>query len=237
MERNQKLKPAAALAVKASKPFPNESTEYRQARTALLVEEIELRRQIEKVAAQRRALPLGGQVSPDYGFIGEHGKRVTLAEMFGDKDTLVAYLWMFGPERERPCPMCTAFIGAIDTPARDIQQRVAMAVIGRSPIERQKEFKRERGWRNLPFYTSTDDDFMRAYRALAPNGEEWPALLVFAKKAGHVRLFWASELGGTEDPGQDPRGAPDPTPLWNILDLTPEGRGEDWYPKLDYAAE
>jgi predicted dithiol-disulfide oxidoreductase (DUF899 family) len=241
MASGHKLKPAAELAVKASKPFPNESQEYRQARTALLVEEIELRRQIERVAAQRRTLPPGGEVSPDYTFIGEDGKRVTLPEMFGDKNTLVAYLWMYGPERERPCPMCTAFIGAMDTPARDIRQRVAMAVIGRSPIERQKAFKQERGWRNLPFYTSVDDGFMRDYRALASNGDEWPALLVFARKhdvgKDRAHLFWASELGGTEDPGQDARGAPDPTPLWNILDLTPEGRGTNWYPKLDYAAE
>jgi predicted dithiol-disulfide oxidoreductase (DUF899 family) len=46
--------------------------------------------------------------------------------------------------------------------------------------------------------------------------------------------FWSDEM--TEcDPGQDPRGAPDPQPLWHVLDKTPEGRGTDWYPKLSYA--
>ena len=78
------------------------------------------------------------------------------------------------------------------------------------------------------------DDFPRDYRALAEDGSEWPALDVWVKRDGTLRHFWGAELGGTEDPGQDARGAPDPTPLWNLLDLTPAGRGTDWYPKLDY---
>jgi len=227
------LKPPAELAAKVSKPYPNDSAEYRQARTALLAEEIELRRNIERVAAQRRALPPGGE-PPDHAFKDENGKTVRLADMFGKHDTLVSYFWMFGPQRERPCPMCTSFLGALDTPARDIAQRVAVAVIGRSPVERQLAFARERGWRNLKFFATVGDDFARDYRGLAPDGNEWPALDVWVKRDGRVHHFWGAELGGTEDPGQDARGAPDPTPLWNILDLTPAGRGVDWYPKLAY---
>ena len=229
------LKDAKALAAEASKPFPNDSAEYRSARTALLAEEIELRRHIERVAAQRRALPPGGEPA-DYLFTDQDGRSVHLADMFGPHDTLVTYFWMFGPQRERACPMCTSFLGSLDVPSRDITQKVAFAVIGRSPVARQLAFARERGWRNLRFYATTSDDFPRDYRGLSPEGEEWPALDVWVKRAGKVRHFWASELGGTEDPGQDPRGAPDPTPLWNILDLTPAGRGNDWYPKLDYPA-
>lgn len=230
------LKPAADLAAAASKPYPNDSAAYRQARTTLLAEEIELRRHIERVAAQRRALPLGGE-PPGYRFKDENGKELALADMFGTHDTLVSYFWMYGPQRERPCPMCTAFLGAMDVPVRDISQRVAFAVIGRSPVERQLAFARERGWRNLRFYATVGDDFARDYRGLAPNGDEWPALDVWVKRDGKVHHFWAPELGGTEDPGQDARGAPDPTPLWNILDLTPAGRGTDWYPKLDYGKD
>jgi len=227
------LKPAAELAAAASKPYPNDSAEYRKARTALLVQEIELRRQIERVAAQRRALPLGGE-PPDYRFDDERGKTVGLADLFGRHDTLVTYFWMFGPQRERPCPMCTAFLGAMDIPVRDLTQRVAFAVLGRSPVARQLAFARERGWRNLKFYATVGDDFARDYRGLAPDGNEWAALDVWVKRDGVVRHFWGAELGGTSDPGEDPRGAPDPTPLWNILDLTPGGRGTDWYPKLEY---
>ncbi|MBA3895890.1 MAG: DUF899 family protein [Sphingomonadaceae bacterium] len=227
------LRPAAELAAEASRRYPNDSAEYREARTVLLAEEIELRRHIGRVAAQRRALPPGGEPR-DYAFLDENGKTVGLADMFGAHDTLVTYFWMYGPERVRPCPMCTSLLGSFDIPARDIVQRIAVAVIGRSPVSRQLAFARERGWRNLKFYQCVGDDFPKDYRGLAPDGSEWPALDVWVKDGATVRHFWAGESGGTQDPGQDPHGAPDPTPLWNILDLTPEGRGADWYPKLEY---
>jgi len=227
------LKPAAELARSVSKPYPNDSGEYRQARTALLAEEIELRRHIERVAEQRRALPLGGEAL-DVRLRDENDAVVTLADLFGPHDTLVTYFWMYGPQRKRPCPMCTNFIGSFDIPLRDITQRVAFAILGRSPVARQLAFARERGWRNLKFFQVQDDDFARQYRALGTDGDEWPAMDVWVKRDGRVYHFWAAELGGTQDPGQDPREAPDPTPLWNILDLTPAGRGTDWYPKLEY---
>ena len=229
------LKSATDLAAAAAKPYPNDSAEYREARVALLAEEVELRRHIERVAAQRRALPPGGEAR-DYRFKDEDGKTVSLAGLFGGHDTLVTYFWMYGPERERPCPMCTSFLGSLDIPVRDISQRIAIAVIGRSPVERQLAFARERGWSNLKFYATVGDDFPRDYRGLAHDGSEWPALDVWVRRDGKVLHFWGSELGGTADPGQDARGAPDPTPLWNILDLTPAGRGTDWYPALAYDA-
>lgn len=229
------LKSATDLAAAAAKPYPNDSAEYREARVALLAEEVELRRHIERVAAQRRALPPGGEAR-DYRFKDEDGKTVPLADLFGLHDTLVTYFWMYGPERERPCPMCTSFLGSLDIPVRDISQRIAIAVIGRSPVERQLAFARERGWSNLKFYATVGDDFARDYRGLAPDGSEWPALDVWVRRDGKVLHFWGSELGGTADPGQDARGAPDPTPLWNILDLTPAGRGTDWFPALAYDA-
>jgi predicted dithiol-disulfide oxidoreductase (DUF899 family) len=227
------LKPAADVAAAASRPYPHDSEAYRRARTALLAEEIELRRHIERVAAQRRALPLGGE-APDHRFRDEEGRTVGWAELFGRHDTLVTYFWMYGPERERPCPMCTSFLGALDIPCKDLSQRLAMAVIGRSPVERQLAFARERGWRYLKFYATMSDDFARDYRGLLPDGTEMPALDVWVRSDGRVHHFWGSELGDTADPGEDPRGAPDPTPLWNVLDLTPGGRGTDWYPELDY---
>jgi len=228
------LTPAAQLAA-ASRPYPNDSDAYRAARTRLLVEEIELRRHIERVAEQRRALPLGGSAA-SYQFKDDNGQTVALADLFGKHATLVTYFWMYGPLRKRACPMCTAFLGSLDVPSVDITQRVAVAVIGRSPVERQLAYARERGWRNLKFFATVGDDFARDYRGLTPDGDEMPSLDVWVKRDGKVYHFWASELGGTQDPGQDPRGAPDPTPLWNILDLTPDGRGSDWYPALSYPA-
>jgi predicted dithiol-disulfide oxidoreductase (DUF899 family) len=227
------LKPASELAAQgADKRYPNDTAEYREARKRLLAEEIELRRRIARVAEMRRALPLGGEPR-HYEFKDENDKEVGLADLFGEHDTLVTYFWMYGPQRPRPCPMCTSFLGSLDIPVRDIVQRVAFAVLGRSPVSRQLAFARERGWRNMKFF-QVGDDFARDYRGLASDGSEWPALDVWVKRSGVVRHFWAGEMAGTADPGQDPRGAPDIAPLWNILDLTPAGRGTDWYPKLDY---
>jgi predicted dithiol-disulfide oxidoreductase (DUF899 family) len=228
------LAPADALARKSSKAYPNEPRDYRTARTALLAEEIELRRHIERVSAQRRALPLGGEVPRDYEFENADGKRTPLSELFGPHDTLVTYFWMFGPERERPCPMCTNFLGPVDANAPDIEQNVAFAVIGRSPVARQLAFARERGWRHLRMFGCAGTTFAEDYRGMV-DGEETAALDVFVKRNGRVYLFYAGEMGfDTADPGQDPRGAPDFAPLWNTLDLTPRGRRPDWYPKLEY---
>ena len=231
----QSLAPAAELAARSPVRFPNESAEYRAARTALLAEELELRRHIERVAAQRRALPPGGEVRGDYRFQGEDG-FTDFAGLFGDKETLAVYSFMFGPRRERPCPMCTALLGPLDGNARDLAQRISLAVVARSPIERLAAFKRERGWRGLRLFTDLTGDYSRDYFGLLPDGSEVPALNVFTRRDGTVRHFWSGEMtGDSVDPGQDPRGAPDLTPLWTVLDVTPGGRGADWYPKLDYS--
>ncbi|HKQ96187.1 MAG TPA: DUF899 family protein, partial [Aestuariivirgaceae bacterium] len=144
------------------------------------------------------------------------------------------YVWMYGPERARPCPMCTSFLGSLDIPAPDIAQRLSLAIIGRSPVARQLAFARERGWRNLKFYQTVGDDYGRDVHALTDDGEG-AAPTIWRRDGDRVRLFWGAEGGmETTDPGFDPHLAPDPTPLWNILDWTPEGRGTDWYPKLEY---
>jgi predicted dithiol-disulfide oxidoreductase (DUF899 family) len=221
------------LAKKNDMHFPNESSEYRQARDALLAEEIELRRHIERVAEQRRRLPPGGEVKKRYMFEGPQGD-VSFENLFGDKQTLVVYSYMFGPEREHPCPMCTSLLSAWDGEVPDIQQRVALAVVARSPLQRLLAFKKERGWHHLPLYSDTSGDYSRDYHAYV-DGMDDAAFNVFTRRDGTVRHFWAGEMGGpTADPGQDPRGAPDLMPLWTVLDSTPEGRAPDWYPKLSY---
>jgi predicted dithiol-disulfide oxidoreductase (DUF899 family) len=232
MAANKGLAPASELAKKNGVRFPNESDDYRRARDALLAEEIELRRHIERVAEQRRALPPGGEVTGDYRFEGEHGP-LDFAGLFGDKPTLVVYSYMFGPQRQRPCPMCTSLLAAWDGEAADIEQRVAFAIIARSPIERLVAFKKERGWRHLKLYSDGSGDYTRDY--VSAEDADVPAYNVFTRRDGKIRHFWSGEMGpATADPGQDPRGAPDLMPIWTILDSTPEGRGTDWYPKLEY---
>lgn len=230
--KKSRLIPATELAKLNRARFPNESEEYRRARNALLAEEIELRRHIERVAELRRRLPPGGEVPADYRFEGEHGP-VNFSDLFGDKQTLVVYSYMYGPQRERPCPMCTSLLSAWDGEVPDIEQRVAFAIVARSPIERLLAFKRERGWHHLNLYSDTAGSYTRDY--VSAEDADIPAYNVFTRRDGAIRHFWSGEMGmGTADPGQDPRGAPDLMPLWTILDTTPEGHGTDWYPRLDY---
>src|ERR1700712_3144627 len=135
MSSSTQLAAATELAAKNQAHHPNEGAAYREARNALLVEEIELRRHIERVAALRRGVPAGGEVPASYEFEGAEG-TVRFADLFGDKDTLVVYSYMFGPERARPCPMCTAVLSSWDGAARNAADRVSLVVTARSPIER-----------------------------------------------------------------------------------------------------
>jgi predicted dithiol-disulfide oxidoreductase (DUF899 family) len=231
MTKPTSLVPAAELARHNRMTFPNETTDYRRARNALLVEEIELRRHIERVAEQRRALPPGGEVKKSYRLVGERGP-FTLEQLFGDRDTLVVYSYMFGPKREKPCPMCTSMMGAWEEKVPDIQQRVALAMVARSPIARLVAAKAARGWTHLPIYSDGDGDFTRDY--VSPTDEDTAGFTVFHRSDDVIRHFYSGEMSGEmADPGQDPRGAPDLDSLWPLLDMTPEGRG-DWYPKLEY---
>lgn len=212
--------------------FPNESAEYRAARNALLIEEIKLRRQLEHVAAHRRALPPGGEIPQDFQFISETGP-VRLSHLFGKKNTLLVYSMMFGPQRKAPCPSCTSFLTSWNGTAVNLRERVALAVTARSPIERLREYKQQRGLANLPFLSDSSGDYTRAY--VSAEDADIPGFSVFTRDNGTIRHFYSGEMSfEMADPGQDPRGAPEMDPLWSMLDYTPEGRGTDWYPKLSY---
>jgi len=229
------LTQAATLAHHAKTPFPGESEAYRKAREALIAEEIEFRRQMTRLADQRRALPPGPVITKNYRFKDANGRELGLIDLFGAHDSLVTYFWMFGPKRERPCPMCTNWLGAVNGNAADIKQRVALKILGRSPVDRQIAFAVERGWQHFDFVQTVGDDYANDLGLIDPEGWESPALVVFRRDGNQVRLFWASEMTKEmADPGQDPRDAPDIASLWSILDLTPGGRGTDWYPKLYY---
>jgi predicted dithiol-disulfide oxidoreductase (DUF899 family) len=231
MATQQGLTPARELAHKNHTRFPNESEAYRRARSDLLAEEIELRRHVERVAEMRRKLPPGGEVIGDYRFVGERGPA-SFADLFGDKDTLIVYSYMFGPQRDKPCPMCTSLLGSWDHKVRDIEQRASLAAIARSPIERLVAAKRARGWTQIRVYSDQSGNYTRDY--VSRDDADVPGYNVFSRQGGVIRHFWGAEMGETADPGQDPRGAPDLDPLWLLLDTTPEGRGADWYPKLEY---
>jgi len=233
--KTETLTPAVKLAAENPARIPGESAEYRAARTALLAEEIELRRHVERVAAQRRALPPGGPVSGDYRFQTEDGPT-DFAGLFAGKPTLALYSYMFGPQRQRPCPMCTNLLDAWDGNGADIGQNLSLVVVARSPIEKLLAWKRERGWKNLRLVSDLNEAFSRDYFAVAPDGSEDGILNIFTRRDGTIRHFWSNEMNSEmADPGQDIRGVVESyAPLWHLLDATPEGRAPDWYPSLNY---
>jgi predicted dithiol-disulfide oxidoreductase (DUF899 family) len=232
MQDNQPLVPAQKLATTNKAHYPNESAAYRAARNQLLVEEIELRRHLERAASQRRALPPGGEIPQDFQVNSETGP-IHFSSLFGDKYTLVVYSMMYGAERKAPCPMCTSFLTAWNGIAVNLRQRVAIVVTARSPIERLIDYKNQRGFTNLPFVSDGSGEYTRTY--VNPEDADVPGFSVFSRRDGIIRHFYSAEMSGAmADPEQDPRGAPDLDPLWLMLDLTPEGRGTDWYPKLDH---
>jgi predicted dithiol-disulfide oxidoreductase (DUF899 family) len=189
--------------------FPGESAEYRKARNALLDQEMELRRQVERVAAQRRTLPAGGVIPEDYRFEGSDGP-VRLSELFSDgKDTLAIYSFMFGPEREQACSGCTHFLDGLDGMAGHIEQRINFVVVAKSPLSRILALARERGWRRLNLLSTAGNTYDRDYfgdstglsSAMREQQdfkdiEEWdmPILNVFRRAQGEIRHFWASEI-------------------------------------------
>jgi predicted dithiol-disulfide oxidoreductase (DUF899 family) len=238
--------------------FPAESAEYREARDRLLEQEIQLRRATEAVAAAIRELPPGGVVPEDYVFQGPGAdgapSDVRLSELFEPgKDSLVIYNFMFprdpgddrpGPRsgqtarlplREGPCPSCVALLDQLDGAAEHAAQHINLAVVAKSPLPRILAFSRERGWRRLRLLSSGANSYNRDYHGETAEGSQRPMLNVFHRDGETIRHSWGSELlYAPADPGQDARHVGTLEPLWNLLDLTREGRPSDWEEQLGY---
>jgi predicted dithiol-disulfide oxidoreductase (DUF899 family) len=224
--------------------FPNESVEYRQARHRLLEQERELRRTTEVVAAARRALPSGGAVPEDYLFEGSGPDGsplpVRLSQLFEEgKDTLFTYNMMFprAPDEDLPCPSCTQFLDSFDGVVEHASQCINVVIVVKAAIPRVLDHARARGWRHLRIVSSAHNTFNCDFHGESPeDGQQQPMLNVFRRHGDITRHFWGSELlFELPDAGEDPRHGDTIDPLWNLFDLTPEGRGADWYPDLTYA--
>jgi predicted dithiol-disulfide oxidoreductase (DUF899 family) len=231
--------------------FPNESSAYRTARNALLQREIELRRHMEEIAADLRALPSGGNVPEDYVFdcMRESGVpgTVRMSELFRGGDTLMLYHYMFprdsrdiraGPSsgataelplEQGPCPSCTALIDMWEGTMPHFEGLGGnLAIVAKAPIERVATFGREKGWNHVRLLSAAHSGFRRDYGGDGPDGEPVPIMTVFKRwPDGMIRLHWASELFyAVTEPGQDPRHLGTVEPLWTLFDLTPRGRPE-----------
>jgi predicted dithiol-disulfide oxidoreductase (DUF899 family) len=221
--------------------------------------EIELRRAMEALAAARRELPPGGPLKMDYVFEGAGADarptEVRLSELFeAGKDSLAIYSFMFprdpsdqtpGPREgetarlalaEGPCPSCTALLDQLDGAAEHAGQHLNLAVVAKAPLPHILVFARERGWRRLRLLSSAANSYNADYFGETPDGVQRPMLTVFYRDGDMIRHFWSSELlYAPPDPGQEPRHVGTLEPLWNLFDLTPEGRPLDWAEQFRYA--
>jgi predicted dithiol-disulfide oxidoreductase (DUF899 family) len=220
--------------------LPAESAEYRAARDKLLIRERDLRALVEEIAALRRALPAGG-VATDYTFTettSQHPPaKLELDELFAPgKDSLVIYGLMYR-EGIDPCPMCCAFLDSLDGAAPHITQQINLAVVAKIGPDALSDLAAQRGWRNLRLISSADNSFNRDYLSETEDGNQLPMVNVFRRIDGAIHHHYSSELFfQPNEPGQNPRHVDMLWPLWNVLDLTPEGRG-DWYPALTYSQD
>lgn len=227
--------------------FPGESKKYRAAREKLLAKEMELRRHLEAVASLRRKLPKGGKLKEDYIF--EEGapnlldKRTVSKTKFSNffesgKKSLVIYSFMYEPDATVPCPLCTSILDGLNGASPHIRDRVNFVVVAKAPIQKIRDWARKRGWKNLRLLSSEKNTYNRDYFAENERWGQMPALNVFEKTKQGIYHFYNTELlYAPSEKGQDPRHVDLIWPIWNMFDFTPEGRGEDWYPKFSYGKQ
>ena len=214
--------------------YPNESKAYREARDALLREEQALVDKVKAVAARRRSLPPGGELKENYAFQwaneGKVGKRVKFSELFGDKDTLMLYSFMYGPNWDNPCPSCTSLMDGFDRSAYQVTRNAAFAGIAKAPAEKIDAWAKKRGWSQIALLSGYESTFQADYKCQGDSDDmQWPVMLVFTKRGGKIHLFWATEL--------DSNHVDTVWPYWNLMDFTPEGRPDLVVPPQKFRSE
>lgn len=212
--------------------YPNESKEYRLARDILLKEEVALRGHIERVAGLRRNLPAGGVMKENYEFVNLDGDNVAIADLFSaNKDTLAIYSLMFKPDDQSACPMCASLLDGLNGQVAHFGQRLDFAVVAAATPAQLAGLANDRGWSNLRILSVQGNAYQTDYHAESPDGAQLPMINIFRKSPDGISHFWGSESFHA-DIGGHPRHLDQIWPLWNMFDLTPGGRGVDWYPSL-----
>ncbi|MCH9045669.1 MAG: DUF899 family protein [SAR324 cluster bacterium] len=221
-------------------PVPGESPQYGKQRDALLEAEMALRDQRERVAELRRQLP-AGPVVRDYVFregppdLSENDPAqffdTRLSELFAPgKDTLTVVHFMFAPDWEQGCPMCTMWADGYNAVIEHLTQRTNFAVVARAEIGKFRDYVRARGWRNLRLLSSHDNTFTGDI-GMEKGEEQLPGVSLFTRQGdGTIRHIYTT--GAIQGEGQY-RGMDLLSPVWHFFDLLPEGRG-DWWPKHAY---
>jgi predicted dithiol-disulfide oxidoreductase (DUF899 family) len=214
--------------------YPNESNEYRTARDELLEEERALVDKVRALAGKRRELPLGGKLKEDYEFhwasADKVGEPVRFSELFGDKQTLLLYNFMYGPGWDNPCLSCTSLMDGFDRTAYQVSQHAAFCGIAKAPADKIDAWARKRGWSQIDLVSGFASTYQEDYRCQGENDDmQWPILHVFRKHEGEIFHFWGSELQGNH--------VDTVWPYWNLMDFTPEGRPDISNPPQQFRSE
>ena len=210
--------------------YPNESTEYRRQRDALAAEEEELIRRVKAVAEQRRKLPLGGELKEDYEFTWASGDKlgssIRFSELFGCKDTLLLYSFMYGPSWDNPCPSCTSIVDGFDRMADQVGYDAAFVVVGKAPAQRINDWAKKRGWSQIDLVSGFDCSYQADYGCQRDDERQFPKMNVFKIVDSSIFHFWGSEI-----PDNDIDMV---WPYWNLMDLTPAGRPDRTSPPQNF---
>jgi predicted dithiol-disulfide oxidoreductase (DUF899 family) len=214
--------------------YPNENQEYREARKSLLKEERELVEKVKSVAERRRKLPPGGRLKEDYIFQwandGKVGENVSFSELFGEKNTLLLYSFMYGPGWDNPCPSCTSLVDGFDRSAYQVSQNAAFVAIAKAPAEKINTWANKRGWSQISLVSGTESPYQADYKCQGDSDDmQWPVMHVFKKKDGNIYHFWGTELPGNH--------VDTVWPYWNLMDFTPEGRPDISTPPQNFRSK
>jgi len=215
----------------AKKPVKKTANDRKSRIRSLIGAEIDMKNTIEKMAAKRRKLGKGDPVSQDYVFQEGAGRKVKLSQLFkGGKNELIVYHYMFAPKDKKPCPMCTMWCDGYDRIEPYVRKRANFVLVTKAPIERLRAWARGRGWKNIRLLSSFDTTFNRDFGVEDKQENQLPSISVFTKdKDGTVRHFYQkfAPLNAANE-----RGIDQLSPVWNLFDLLPSGRG-DWYPNYE----
>ena len=216
-----------------------ESAAYRKARDSLLEAEIALRDQRERVAEQRRKLPLDTGIE-DYVFhegpadldLDGPISKIRLSDLLGESDQpLIVYQYMYGGAQSEPCSSCTMWVDGFNGTAQHIDKNITFAIVAEADIAVLRTWGRSRGWHGLRLLSSAGSSFKTDLNFQDEEGRQLSGVSVFGRAAdgspGH--FYSASAIMGAGEF----RGIDLLTPVWSLLDLTPGGRGE-WLPSLTY---
>jgi predicted dithiol-disulfide oxidoreductase (DUF899 family) len=219
----------------------NESRDYLAKREELRLAEIELMQHTENVAALRRALPQGATVQ-DYEFLegpadlnadDDPVQTVKLSELFtAPGRSLVIYHLMYGKRQVKPCPMCTMWIDGANGIAQHLAQTMDFAIVAAADPKALRDHARARIWNNLRLLSAGAGTFKYDLGSEDADGGQDSTVSVFTKDTDNtVRHVYTAHPRMAADIKE--RGIDLLAPVWNYMDLTPQGRG-DWYPSLSY---